>query len=719
MAGNVFNRIVFVASAAQQGIDLQLDGEFALHAGLEPQTWSAKIPYTEFDKLDLTHTYGRVGTLQFWFSKSGQGAGGAKPDYQLQSVIVAEAEGLTIGRPQAGGAVRFIEYRLVLADFRSSFVSPRGGNLQLGLVNDKKLEDGDCFKNSELIAYCLDRMGVSANIPPEVDGFPPFRDLKWMGNHAPSELKKILDGIGCVFCPQSDGTVALYMAGKGPAPKTPFGSTTLSMPNIDRRGKALVITSAPHAIVNTLTITGPSASAQNTWIFVAEDPHDLGVLHDIHIMTDLAPDPIGHVQDNFQRQPEKRRETYRQQCYRIIQLDPDFYPSSILRVLKHDRGNGSSVDTALEVTAKIARFDPAANGWRNTSEPVTIKVHGILAGNALWLDERLLKLDTDELVNDQEADAHLVELGPDELSVRLSQEVYAPGPPKGDLVPRYFQVALAQTEAGISQVGNDADGNVANFEADPETIILRRPEWRLFQLDGNDVNRADLEAKAALIAPHYIAGSGDPGKVIVCPGFVAGEISGVCSSIQIKQKPAETTFKLNTWSYPAEFYFEKLTEKEEKHAGAAGGLAYPRQGDVIADKLSEGMTANVQSSSPVHYAVSTRAAAEKRYYGKLATNWMPGATFVELTPCKNYNDPTATGAANVHAFIFGNFSSPVAPAMLSLAVGDIVAFIVIDSTADPFICLLLAAPIFPPGTADFQGPQMQGGVSVWDFLTAH
>src|ERR1700730_7065216 len=136
------NKIFYTPSGGNSGatLDLTLEGEFAFHAGLEPQTWTFKVSYLEFDKLNLK--YDRHGTLQFKFSP------GATFEYSILNVTLADVEGLTIGTPVGDAKARHIEYRLIFTDFRETFVAPRGGTLELGVKNTKDLSDDDCKPNS-------------------------------------------------------------------------------------------------------------------------------------------------------------------------------------------------------------------------------------------------------------------------------------------------------------------------------------------------------------------------------------------------------------------------------------------------------------------------------------------------------------------------------------------------------------------------------------------
>ena len=98
---------------------------------------------------------------------------------------------------------------------------------------------------------------------------------------------------------------------------------------------------------------------------------------------------------------------------------------------------------------------------------------------------------------------------------------------------------------------------------------------------------------------------------------------------------------------------------------------------------------------------------------------MYNGTYVELTPCKAYNDPTATGAGSVYARVFSDFTHPVPPVMVTADVGDIMAYIMVDSTYGPPLAVLVSGPILTPGTADYQVLQMQSGVGVFDYVRAH
>jgi hypothetical protein len=88
---------------------------------------------------------------------------------------------------------------------------------------------------------------------------------------------------------------------------------------------------------------------------------------------------------------------------------------------------------------------------------------------------------------------------------------------------------------------------------------------------------------------------------------------------------------------------------------------------------------------------------------------------VELRPCKAYNDPTANGRPNVHAWVYSNMSG-IVPADFEGEVGDIFMYQMIDSTIDPPRALLISPPIEAAGAEDYMVRRMLGGRAAYDYV---
>ena len=661
----VFSRILFAVNGKH--LDLTLDGDFKFQAGIKPNVNCFTVSYRQFNALQLPNDL--VGDLQFYFLGH-YGAQNATPDYTLKKVQIVDIEGLDIGSPltKTIGPERFIKYRLHFADFRANFVSPRGGVLNMGDLNPQPTPAADLTTNSALINQCLTAMGLTPNAPASVDAFPIFQDLKWFNTHAPTALQKMLDAIGHVFCPRSDGTAAIYQIGDGTEPNIPVNlePISLTLPGIDRRGRAVIFDSAPNAIVNTTTITTDDLGTFNPLQMVAQDPidHDWKLLADIPA---LLGNPIQCVNDDFRNCDERYIEALRSQCYYFFRLNPNIYGNTPLgrQMTVWDVATGNITLTNPEVMAPIPERSNYRNFMeiKNPSAPRQIGVVELkntpLKGSVLRVAERLIKLPDN---NPHDWDTHSwIELAAGDLSLSFSQEVGQPGPANSTPL-QYFTVGFMQTASGIQKMD---DSQLALALQDPSTIIVHRPSWRLYQQDGGDLNRDELENLASEQAPRYIAGSGNPPKLIRCRGFCQAELDGLVSEITIKQIPAETTFKLNSWWLPSEFYLEQLARDHAGGGGggAAGGGAYPEQAATLREHVNEGMTGSAEPSvilnqAPVpppeggldckvkvlaSIAVPPSTANRGKYWGGLETRRSTAdANGSAETQPEGMRDPTAT-----------------------------------------------------------------------------
>jgi hypothetical protein len=186
-------------------------------------------------------------------------------------------------------------------------------------------------------------------------------------------------------------------------------------------------------------------------------------------------------------------------------------------------------------------------------------------------------------------------------------------PATGNLCPQYFEAGFT---GGSGAAGDGVQpipqGALAGYKLDPNTIIVRRPEWRLYQQNGDNDNLSTLTSQATALAPSYLQGTPSPAQLVVCRGFVAAELSGVLSEIRIKQTPAETTFKVQTWWLPSEYYLEKMVAAQEKHGGGAASAdrAFPKQGDTAEAKNAEGHSGMTQPVVMVQAVASRDAAAD-------------------------------------------------------------------------------------------------------------
>src|SRR5665213_1898369 len=180
-----YNHVTFTPDSGGGGMAfLELDGAWTRSVGIKPNVNKARISYKEFAKLgsnlDVT------GSIQFWYNAAGgsQNAlgGNASADVTLKGERLIAVDASELGEIPSGDVIT-VEYVLFFSDFREKFLAPRGGRLQLGVLNagpkpvqqslgaggDPPPPTAPEKKLSELITVCLQKMGIDANLPGTVD----------------------------------------------------------------------------------------------------------------------------------------------------------------------------------------------------------------------------------------------------------------------------------------------------------------------------------------------------------------------------------------------------------------------------------------------------------------------------------------------------------------------------------------------------------------------
>jgi hypothetical protein len=591
MAGPYFNVIRFVSDNNGPVVRLSLEGEFVLGIGVRiaDKLNTAILPASEYDL--FKNEPARTGTLQFWFNSAP--AIGRPPDYQIKKVSIVDVEPMEYGIADAKGTRRIMKYRLFLADRRHAFVSPRGGNLRVGKINfegDKKQYD-----NHDLIVMCLTLMGLSKNdyvIKLDVPLLPKMKNLEWRGNHAPSELEKILDQLHCVFALQSDGTFLIEPLGKGTEPNVPLAQQlpeAPQIPNLDRRGKTVVFSSQPNAIIDTVTLKKPGDGFE----FVAQD--ELGNWVEVNQLAGIlgGKSPSETVRTKFKSVSEGFREKMQAELYHFIRILPLKFPFGILRLLNTAPG----VERIITVSAKVAVFDKERGLWVNSTSLVECQVTHILTFRnkigedpftMLVVAQRLGKLVDSPGTQDPEKDFIPLEDG--DIQITISYERFDTLA-DGTKVPLYYDVGFTRELNNLKQL---SESDLRNALIDPETVVISKPEWVLYQDNGDSKNRKDLEAEAKGLAERYLKNSGSPVREVHAVGFCQVELGGLVNEIRITQREPRTVCKINNWCLPR----FGMSLEEWRHRLEDGGR-YPQATSVAGDRTARGLDGNTQPSVPV------------------------------------------------------------------------------------------------------------------------
>lgn len=627
------NAIVTFTPEGGERFPVTLPNGLEWKAGLSPDVNAIEINWQTWDA--NPGLAGTTGTLEFWFNNA---PGDGEADAKFELLMVIDVEATEYGIVVANGPRRIVTYTLYLADRRQRLVSPRGGYLDIGKINPR--DQDPTYENSELIELCLERMGFDPSIyslDPDVDSRPAVRDLQWLGNHAPSELSRILDKIGAVFALQTDGSVRIDLVGKGPVPEVPADQQLgpdLNLPGLDRRGKTVVFSSRPNGIIQHATIGVPEQPdpwlRSIDWAYVIRDiaattadgqPYgkqgdfddpDYGkviIQKDLKISKNFVAfkdsktlggfEPIQAYNDNFTKVFASFRGYISQHAYRFIRLNSQ---ASILRGVKIGKDF-----TDITVRATVAELDPDTAQWKN----VPMKVVGVVAlyqdtddgglVNVIQFDQPLLKIDEE---SPDLSDPTWVELDQNDLQISCTmpepqrnsqgQPTNAKNEPLGpgeSPRPKYYEVGYRLDLGGVKKL---SDEEVRTALADPETLVIGKPEWFPKKVNGRPVGFDDFDNQASELASRFLRGSGGPAKILTAVGFCHAELSGQTAEIKIDQQAVKTEIRLNTWFMPLSAV--KLDDWRDLDSH---GESFPAQVATAADQTAKGTPGGAQPVAAV------------------------------------------------------------------------------------------------------------------------
>jgi hypothetical protein len=663
-----FNIVRFAPNAPAGGGDaappivVVFEGDFVWSAGLRPNINVAKSPYTEVAKLN--GNFKQTGTLEFFFS-SGPSDDGASPDVSIPGIMIVDAIPSLIGVPAGSedSGSQVIEWAIHFADQRWGYTSPRGGRLRWGVVNPANIQPADpadvsggnspngTFGNPlpirELMGRCLSAMNVTNAAIDAVDDIDPPRNLQWHGNHAPTELEKLLNYCGAVFCPQFDGSVVITFPGTGdpPSPNGPVIGT-FPLGDLDHRGEIVVFSSAPTAKISTLDIKGINS---NTWEYVVQDIdktwRTLG--ENPAILSGF--DPVKLIQQNFAQLTKpgapaasdgnNYAHQLKSQLYHCIRLNVAKYPPSLQPIL-HQRlespsspaGSpqtsapaGAQIPTHPRVMAKIAvqpkTFDLPYNA--TTYQDCNAHLH---ANDAVLVCHARLGKMSGAPNSAGDFDALFAPLADGDLVARISQETL-----DAQLQPVYYEVGFQNDGQGGVIKLSDSDTLNAMDAPDVDTIFVARPDFQWLNVDGADVNKTDLDASAQALAPAYLADSSVQAQEIHVVGF-AGDVhlSGVVSEIRFNQREVKTVICMNNWWRSTSIHLKTWRQKLAHGNGASGAGddaadAYPQQPSQQTQRTQLGLSGSTQPNVPL--ATKTDEPPLEEFVGLIQSSAKDGSNF--------------------------------------------------------------------------------------------
>jgi hypothetical protein len=573
-------------------IPLTLASPWTLACGLRPNVNHATVAYYIYDQ--ISGFIDSPARIEFWYEhgpgeKPEGGSAEFGPDLTLEPVYITGVQPGALKVPIDSQFVQPEDYDLFLSDFRIRFADPRGGRLTQGLLNKGPVEDPENdYSFADLVQACLDAMGIDTPLPDGLDDIAAPRDVKWLGNHAPTELQKLLDQCGCVFVPylnQDSGFIDRIRGdGEPDIPPSPEDRLPdILLPELDIRGKVVIFTSYPTPVLITETKgygqdqegEGDFGGAENVnvWEYVAQDGdgqwkslEDDGfkLMHDAGGYTKAA-------QNHFKDVPDESAPAINAQFARFIRLKEDFAPhgsSQVQNLLVEEDGPIEIAFTADDMA--IMRADGV---FANLGSSVDVPVKHVAEGNILELASPCFTVKSPSLRPHVDFFKALAK-----FTIRYTRGGVQ-ADEEGNSKPWYYQVGFQIGANGVEQMDDDTVAAIIAGQSKVDARIFSRPQYQLLQVDDEIVNQDDLDNKAEAEAGRYFAGIQFPARIARLRGFSYVGLSGLVSEVQWDQHQVLTTARLNDW-YTADGAIRLSDLYEgggESHKGKSAGDAFPNQ----------------------------------------------------------------------------------------------------------------------------------------------
>jgi hypothetical protein len=608
MADQVFYNVVKF-----RGITLRAEGEWTWDAGVRPSQFNAVASYIDIEAMQASAgaakvvDWGAAGELQFYFDFPPNAATG-KADLTLKGWRIIDVQGINPLRVVADPSkVRFTEYRLTLADARDQFEFPRGGTLLKGDLNREPLNaDGskDAYGRTvvtiqKMVQWCVDAMGANLTVPQELSDVPKIFNVEWRGNHAPTELARILEHARYTFCVKRDGTFTIEPMGKGTAPTPPPDRTTMDAPypGVDRRGAMVVFSSAPLATVNTGTLTvsdgDGDSDAELEWVVMEEDG-GWEVLKDAKILEKQDPETI--IRNNFENIKAVNRQRVRNFLYSAVRVRRDQAgPQPMMRYAfdKFTSAGGASgaankvAWTQIKVLSKGLIVDASGTGFKLPDDYVEVPATQLMDhGRVLVLRYTQGKFADGKRSGDLKSD--FVKLDRDDLRVRVTREVWEKQSDQ-EWEPHFRRYGFIQEVGGIRAL---TDSEIETNLASGKAAFISEPRLREVRYDDAIQNATESKSLARSLATAYIGGSGNEAKVVGVAGYFAGvELSGLVNQVRYNLSTPMTTYKMGSWFFPNDRPQLPPPPLREK---------FPRHAETSARRVGEGTAGGMQPTVPIH-----------------------------------------------------------------------------------------------------------------------
>ena len=528
-------------AAFSAAVALTLQGDWTISAGLQPNINAAVIDADDYAALGMAlYPAGRTGSIEFWFSQAP--TEGEQPDVTLGGITLVEDEIRLIGRRPGELTNRTQVVAVRFADHRDGFAEPRGGRLNQGVLNPTPRPTGYTLRpNSQLIGLCLAAMGVPTAVPSSVDAVEPMRDIAWLGDHAPSELSRLLEHTGHVYCVASSGQGFVSQPGAGAIPSIPASrlSYNIQRGNVDRRPLDCVITSAPTAVTRTFTGAGALVPA---WEYVVQDHADnmrWKPIAQVAALSAGAPSIIAAFRSELKNVPDAWREHYKSQLYRAVRVDTTRFDARSCPILSRVyMPDGTSTD--LNLTATIATQE--TGGWVNRSRAVKARQIVPEAGVVIF-EDYLGTVDVGGTGAAALLNKYFTELAPAAIKPTFSIEAW-------DEVSeeKLFAVFGYATGGGVVTPLIEADARTRLKGYWPTTGIYQIPDFRFVWLNDLTNNANTLQPLAQAFANRLLLSTALPPREMEITGFYPIELGGRVTQVSYSQESCRTRVLLDAWN---------------------------------------------------------------------------------------------------------------------------------------------------------------------------
>jgi hypothetical protein len=615
-------------------VRLTLEASWKITAGVKPDVNVARVPWQEFEKLyraptptppdpdgedeggsqeGAKPTLHTSGDVYFYYSSE------TAPETVMENVTLIQIEPLEIGTvrvpdpadPHAPptSVKRVVVYRLWFADFRQQFQPPRGGFLTEGEINKDDAAVIVYTPNSVLARKCLVAMGLIGVNPPEtMDYLPPMKNLNWMGAHAATELAKILEYTGHVFCPNAaDPEKSIQRIGTGEEPVVPADREAPALViEGANRVDTVIVTSAPTPIYDTFdssAVNGPR------WYFVARDINDpdpksphKGQWLPLDLVDDVGGDIKGEelVRTEFASISDlDRRFTLYNDLFRFIQLDVSRYPAgkgSVLRAkLLQEPTDSSGFTRARDVVVEVPQAPIYIGSGKWTQAVVPNQMPAVWLNsnsNILSTFLRIGRLDTPGPVEEADVTSHF-RLSVD-FRVHFTVEAWDATAGQKQFLYFGFKAGADPINDPPQDIPDEDARRIFLFAESTQAVIIQMPELRYVRLNGTQIpdQLERMRKKAQARAADALRTLSRPVKHRFISGFYAVEISGRVTQIELDQDKVMTRLRID------QFHVPTLDQRREQIKRFSEGN-FPGQQIVHAQSVQFGGSGETQAAVPV------------------------------------------------------------------------------------------------------------------------